>query len=197
MIIPWSAECDVTGLEAMLQSLCDMYEMTNAVYISYHAGLCARIGGPCPWETNMQKIGPYWFSGNLIIFIPQFIITGILVDDVYSSKCWAQLITSLVVELYLVCVAFVDFCWWSYKYSTIVHTLIANALFLDHIGVSINALFLNHSLSPYHFIVLWSSWVLNQFVFSRLILGFLTHIYVSWWPSSASLLRWFESSGSD
>ena len=178
MIIPRSAECDVTGLEAMLQSLYDMNEITNTMYISYHAGLCARIGRPCPWETNMRKIGPYWFGGNLIIFIPRFIITGILVDDVYSSKCQARLITSLVVELYLVCVAFVDFCWRSYKYSTIVHTLMANAWFLDHIGVLINALFLNYSLFPDHFIVPRSSWVLDQFVFSGLMLGFSTHIYV-------------------
>jgi len=38
------------------------------------------------------------------------------------------------------------YLWWSYKYSHIVHTLLASARFLDHISVLIKAWFLDHWL---------------------------------------------------
>ena len=40
------------------------------------------------------------------------------------------------------------YLWWSYKYSHIVHTLLASARFLDHISVLIKAWFLDHWLFP-------------------------------------------------
>jgi len=54
-----------------------MWYVWNTVYITYHAGLCARIRWPCPWKTNMRKTGPHWYGDNLIID-PRFIISGTL-----------------------------------------------------------------------------------------------------------------------
>jgi len=77
-----------------LQSLGDMYKMTNIIYT---ITLChLRLWCPCLWTINLRKTSywssvPLWKLG-LVIFISWSVTAGTLFDDAYGSKGRAWLI---------------------------------------------------------------------------------------------------------
>jgi len=98
-------DCQRGGLEAILQSVCDI---TKAVYSTYDIWLCLMLGQCCPWKTNMRKIG---FHLKLDDFYFSIHHCSILFDA-YSPKCRGLLITinpSMAVKLCLLCAAFLDY----------------------------------------------------------------------------------------
>ena len=103
-----------------------------------------------------------------------------LIVQCAEDGCLIIIDPSVAVKLCLLCAAFVDYRWWSYKYSHIVHTLLAGARFLDHINISINDCSHHSTRSIYRFLI--NAWCLDHcFIFVR-------HTFVSNLRSSYKLM---------
>jgi len=135
--ISWMwCDCQQSGLEATLQSLCDMHEMKNTMYITYNTGLCAKIRWPCPWKTKLDLT-------DMVETCPRFIISGALwfkvlstVDSISGSGIMFSLcsIRWAILQIFKHCPYFDGQC--SVPGS---HWCLNHWLFPDHLESSINS----------------------------------------------------------